>query len=446
MTAELRVGPAGDQYATITEDIIGFMVRCAHEHGDVVAFEAAGQPWVMVNDPDLVHELLTAPFDQVTVGPSLVPGARTMGNSIMMNYGPSWRARRALIQRPLTYRNVQHFGDLIASRASTLADTWATRTEIDLHAEMRHVVLAIVAEALFSWDVEEAVARIGAVGKAFRADYLALWFGPPQKADPDFQRAIADYDTVIYGLIRERRARADPGDDILGLLVAARTEDGEPLDDEAIRDEANTLLFAGHGTTALSLTYALFLLARSPEIQRSLGDSVTGLGRTGPLRVEDLEQLPLARAVVEEALRLYPVAYFQDRAAAADLQFGGVTIEAGTRILISPWVMHRDARSFPEPLRFQPERFLPENRRSIPKYAFVPFGGGPKICVGNHFALLEASLILATIVGRFELAPLDTYTHLIDPALLDPRGTLGVPSAGLHVGLRPRAAAPSVTS
>lgn len=441
MTAELKVGPAGDQYAAITEDILGFMERSAREFGDVVDFVAAGRPWVMVNDPDLVHELLTAPLDQVTVGPSLVPGARTMGNSIMMNYGPSWRPRRALIQRPLTYRNVQHFGELIARRAAELADSWMSRPEIDLYPEMRDVVLAIVAEALFSWDVEEAAARIGAVGKAFRADYLALWFGPPQAPDPDFQRAMADYDAVIYELIRDRRARADPGDDILGLLVAARTEDGEPLDDEAIRDEANTLLFAGHGTTALALTFALFLLARSPEIQGALGAAVGRLGRAGPLHAEDLDQVPLARAVVEEALRLYPVAYFQDRTAAVDLRLGDLSIEAGTRILVSPWVMHRDARSFPDPLRFLPERFLPENRRGIPKYAFVPFGGGPKICVGNHFALLEASLILATLAGRFELEPLDDHPELIEPRLLVPKGTLGVPAGGLRVRIRPRAVA-----
>lgn len=441
MTASLKLGPAGDQYPAIRENIIDFMERSARQYGDVVAFEAAGRPWVMVNDPLLVHELLTAPFDHVTVGPSLVPGARTMGNSIMMSYGASWRGRRALIQRPLSHRNVQHFGDLIGRRAVERADSWASQTEIDLHPEMRHLVLSIVAEALFSWDVEEAVARIRAVGKAFRADYLELWFGPPQEADEDFQRAMAGYDAVIYAMIRERRARADPGDDILGLLVQARDEDGNELNDEAIRDEANTLLFAGHGTTALALTYALFLLSRSPEHQRSLAESVAQLDRSGPLSADDLERLPLARAVFEEALRLYPVAYFQDRAAAAELQLGEVTIEAGTRILISPWVMHRDARSFPEPLRFLPERFLPENRRSVPKYAFVPFGGGPKICVGNHFALLEGALILATIGGRFELEPMDSYTHLIDPSLLDARGTLGVPAGGLHVRIRPRASA-----
>ncbi|MDP9246122.1 MAG: cytochrome P450, partial [Chloroflexota bacterium] len=180
----------------------------------------------------------------------------------------------------------------------------------------------------------------------------------------------------------------------------------------------------GHSIMMSYDTYALFLLARSPDIQAELGAGAAQLMAGGPFRAEAREELPLARAV-EEAVRLYPDAYVQDRTAAADLPIGDVTIEAGTRILISPWVIHRDARNVAEPARFLPERFLPERRRSIARNAFIPFGSGPKICVGN----------------RFELEPADPHSQLIDPPLLEPAGTLGVPTGGLHAWVRPRDAA-----
>lgn len=433
-------GPAGDRIADVEGDFLGFLERCSREYGALVAFELAGRPWVLVNDPGLIHEVLTAPFSAVGGGPSLVPGARTMGHSIMMNYEPSWRPRRALIQRPLSHRNVLDFGGLMVRRARELADSWSGQSEVELHADLSRLTLAIVAEALFSWDVDAVMREILGASKEFHGDFVQSWLGPPREPEGAFQSAHADYEKLIRAIISRRRAEGKASD-LLGMLLETRDEDGQLLDDDAVRDEANTLIFAGHSTTSLALTYALSLLSRHPGVQAQLAATIDAQVGDRPLTPDDLEGVPLIRAAVEETLRLYPVNHFQDRTALTDLRLGDATIAAGTHLLMSAWVVHRDDRYFPDPLAFRPERFLPEERRSIPKFAYFPFGAGPKICAGNFFALLEAALVLGTIVQRYELGPTDSEPpHLRPTNLLDP-------ATDVRIRLRarrPTATAPSV--
>jgi len=266
-------GPAGDRFEEVEHDFLGFLERSSRAYGPLVAFELAGRPWVLVNDPELIHDVLTAPFSEVGGGPSLVPGARTMGHSIMMNYEPSWRPRRALIQRPLSHRNVLHFGDLMLRRARELADSWSSAAEVELHADLSRLTLTIVAEALFSWDVDAVLRKILAASQEFHGDFVRSWLGPPREPSDAFRAAHASYEALVRDIIARRRVETDSGD-LLGMLLGARDADGQLLDDEAVRDEANTLIFAAHSTTSLALTYAFSLLSRHATVQRELADAI----------------------------------------------------------------------------------------------------------------------------------------------------------------------------
>jgi len=435
-------GPAGDRFEEVEHDFLGFLERSSRAYGPLVAFELAGRLWVLVNDPELIHDVLTAPFSEVGGGPSLVPGARTMGHSITMNYEPSWRPRRALIQRPLSHRNVLHFGDLMLRRARELADSWSSAAEVELHADLSRLTLTIVAEALFSWDVDAVLRKILAASQEFHGDFVRSWLGPPREPSDAFRAAHASYEALVRDIIARRRVETDSGD-LLGMLLEARDADGQLLDDEAVRDEANTLIFAGHSTTSLALTYAFSLLSRHATVQRELADAIAEQLGSRPLVAGDLEQIPLIRAVVEETLRLYPVNHFQDRTALVDVRLGDTTIAAGMHLLMSAWLVQRDERYFPDALAFRPERFLPEQRRSIPKYAYFPFGLGPKVCAGNFFALLEAALVVGTMVQRYELRPAEPEPPRLRPTnLLDPAADVRIRLRGRRV---PEGGGPSPT-
>jgi cytochrome P450 len=253
---------------------------------------------------------------------------------------------------------------------------------------------------------------------------------PLNRAVNGATRAI---DTLIYGIIEDRR-RAAPRDDLLGALLAAKDEDGSQMSDEQLRDETVTLFLAGHETTALSLTYALYLIARHPATEaRILAEVAEVVGDRAPTE-EDVARLGTTDRVVKEAMRLYPPAWVTGREVAKAFELGGRPIPVGTQIVMSQWLVHRDPRWFPNPEVFDPDRFLPEVARERPRFAYFPFGGGPRVCIGNHFAMMEATLMLAMIVRAFrvELAPFEELRF-------EPSVTLRPTSRGVRATLVPRA-------
>jgi cytochrome P450 len=278
---------------------------------------------------------------------------------------------------------------------------------------MMALTMEIVARALFSRDVAGSVRELGAAidrliegfGRPAVPDLLGLPEWLPRRRDPEARRALAYVDGVIYEIIRSRRAAPDAADDLLGMLLDARDEEtGEGMTDRQLRDEVMTLFAAGHETTAVALTWCWSMLARHPDVEARLhAELETALAGRRP-GFDDLERLPYARMVVEETMRLYPPAYSLNRVALADDAMGPHRVRKGALVTVSPWVTHRNPRLWPDPLRFDPERFSPEAVRQRHRYAYFPFGGGPRVCIGNAFALMEARLALAVLAQDWRLA------------------------------------------
>ncbi len=392
----------------------------------LVAFTVSDQLWVFVSDPELADEVFRLPPPFLDVGPGPLTEVFSVsggfGDSLAMNFSPSWRPRRVIIQRPLSHRNVRDFGETMALMSLQHVSAWHEAGTIDVGRAMSDLTLDILAEALFSGDVLEAKLAVVKFDRIRNDDFRAASASPDivPGATAEFAAAVRSLDELIAAMIDQRR-RDTSIDDILAMLVRGVDEQGNALDDVAIRDEAVTLIYAGHTTTANTLTFAASLLGRNPGVFDQLCAGVEARVGDRLPTVDDIQAIPLVGEIVEETMRLYPVAYWIDRRARVDLELGSHLVPAGTGMLFSPWLSHHDSRYFPDPERFDPERFSRENRDTIPRFAYFPFGAGPKMCAGNHLALLEASFALATLAQRsgFELLdqepPLLHHTPLIEP-------------------------------
>jgi cytochrome P450 len=388
------------------QDWAEFMAFAARQ-GPLFSFTVAGEPWVWVNDPELAIAILKLPFDKVGVGP-LIEGFEEsggIGNALTANYSASWRPRRVLLQRPLSYRNVRGFGDIFAGRLEHKLAEWHDGDTIDLQAEMSELTLAILAETMFSGDLSTAIETIERFNAARNDAFTRRAVDPSWKpgSDPAFREALAALDEFIFGMIAARQAETEPTD-ILGTLVHAVDREEAQLDDRAVRDETVGLIYAGHTTTANTLTFALALLALHPNITRDLrAQVIDAVGDRMPTTTELDEKIPLAREVIEETMRLYPVGDVIDRRTKADLELGDYFIPTGTALVFSAWLPQHDGRYFPEPERFDPSRFAAAHRKEIAPSSYFPFSDGPKVCLGNHLSLIEGSFAVAAIARRFDL-------------------------------------------
>ena len=373
------------------------------------------QRFVLLNHPDYIHRVLVANqanyrkgrLTRQILGP-------TLGNGLLTSEGEFWRRQRRIEAPAFHHRRLAGLAGLMVEVAEGVSARWRGRPEIDVGREMMALTMEIVARALFSRDIAGSVGELGAAigvliesfGKAAVADLLGLPEWLPRRRDPEAKRALAYVDSVIYEIIRSRRAAPEaPGDLLLMLLEARDEETGEGMTDRQLRDEVMTLFAAGHETTAVALTWCWHLLGQHPEVEARLhGEIDAALAGRSPA-FEDLERMPYGRMVVEETLRLYPPAYSFNREALADDWMGPHRVPRGALVTLSPWVTHRNPALWPEPLRFDPERFAPEQARERPRYAYFPFGGGPRICIGAGFAMMEARLALAVLARDWRLVP-----------------------------------------
>ena len=309
---------------------------------------------------------------------------------------------------------------------------WRDGETRDVHADMMGVTLDIVAESLFGADVSAGASDIGHIIGDLMEQFgrmlgLSGRFQPPAwvptPANRRLRRTRRQLDALILGIIEARKRSGEARDDLLSLLIRARDEGGGQMTDAQVRDEAVILFLAGHETTALALTYALYLLATHPVAQARLADEVGRvLGGRSP-GLADLDKLAVTEAVILESMRLYPPAWGIGRQAQAPVEITGYAFPKGAEFVLSPWVVHRDARIFEDPEAFKPERWENDLQRRLPRFAYFPFGGGPRVCIGNRFAMMEAKLVLAGAVQRFRFDPIpETAINLFPSVTLRPRG------------------------
>ncbi len=368
---------------------------------------------VLVNAPELASEVLIERAGDFVKGPVLRVIARPVfGDGLLTSEGELHRQRRRLVAPALAHQRMEHYTGVMREHTGRMAATWRDGQKLDIVEAMMHLTLGIVCRALFDVDVPGEADAIGhdiAAAQTYATRRFRYPFPLPQgKA----LAALARLDERIYGIIRERRARNSDRGDLLSMLLLSRDEEtGAMLDDKAVRDEAMTLFLAGHETTALATGYAWHLLARHPHYLKRLRS----------------EGEPFALQILKESMRIHPPVYTIARSAARDTVIGGFPIREGEIVVISQWLFHRDGRFFEDPLRFDPDRFLPEREARIPKYAYLPFGGGRRICIGNHFALAEGQIILDTIARQFSMELASSRPLRFDPMItLRPKGEVPV--------------------
>jgi cytochrome P450 len=403
-----------------------FLEGCARDYGDLVYFRLLTVRVCLVSDPDDIEEVLVSNYQNFTKSQDYRALARVLGNGLLTSEGDFWKRQRRLIQPGFHRERIASYGALMTSYTEHMLDAWRDGEVRDIHADLMRLTLEIAARSLFDVDIAGSASAVGNalnvvleeyLGPSNFASHLPAWV--PLIGRRRFRRALRELDSIVYGFIGERRASGKQSGDLLGMLLEARDENGDGMPDEQLRDEVMTLLLAGHETTANTLTWALYLLARHPEVEARLCAELRAVLNGRAPQAQELHQLPYTGMVVSEAMRLYPPVWAIGRTARDAFDLHGYHFRAGTNVFISQWVVHRNPRYFPDPDRFDPDRWREDSpaRRNLPRFAYFPFGAGPRVCVGAGLALTEATLVLATLLQRFQFSLTSTAPVELMPSV-----------------------------
>jgi cytochrome P450 len=424
------------------------LLRVARTHPHVGAMRVGLFDALVVNAPSVAQEVLQTQAESFHKSLGLSLFLRPLlGDGLLTSEDDFHARQRRLIAPALTHKRIASYAATMAERAARAVAGWREGETFDAAEEMMRLTLEIVGKTLFDAEVGSEAAAVGEALTEIMENTVAtlgtlLPMPPfvPTRRNLSSRRARGRLDAVIYGLIAERRRQSGapdqaseprPYEDLLSLLLAARDEDGTRMSDKQVRDESMTLFLAGHETTANALVWALYLLARHPEIRARAEEEAAPFARRGtPLTIEDLRSLPFTLAVLKETMRLYPPAYIIGRRALKEVVVPGerpgesLRIGRNKVVFVNVLGLHRRPDSFPDPERFDPARFLGDREKELPRCAYLPFGAGPRVCIGNHFALMEGHLLLATIVGgaRLDLLPGYTDVGMAPLVTLRPRG------------------------
>lgn len=444
MTAVLAPpGPRGHLIAgnlpEFRQGRLEFLTQCAREFGDFVKLRFGHRRIILVSDVDAIEHILLTDNHNFIKHFALRINPVILGNGLLTSEGDFWLRQRRLAQPAFGRNRISAYAPVMVEYARRLLDGWHHGQTLDLLPEMMRLTLEIAAKTLFDADAGSEASNVGdamaVMQDAFVARFGNWYWVPliiPTPGNLRFRRAARRLDEIIYGFIRQRRASKGEKSDLLSMLLNAQDTDKTRMTDKQLRDEAMTLFLAGHETTALTLAWTWYLLAQHPQATDRLEAELTEVlaGRTPTLA--DLPRLQFLDRVITESLRLYPPAYVIGREALNDCTIGGYPVKRGTTLLMSQWVMHRDPRYFDRPDEFLPDRWADGLAQRLPKYAYFPFGGGPRVCIGKDFALMETALIVATIAQK--------YRFNLEPGLKvspGPRFTLR-PEPGIRVTLEKR--------
>ncbi len=399
---------------TALRDPLGLFMQATREHGDIVGFRMLHLRYVLLTNPDAIRHVLVENHKNYTKSRNYKGLKVILGEGLVTSEGETWRKQRRLMQPAFHRERIQSFVQAITECTRDMLARWGGETELDVHREMSRLTFRVVGRALLSRELEGEASAIGealTVGLHWANDYAeALVPIPPSiptRKNRRLKEAMRTFDALIQRTIQERR-RDGHKDDLLSMLLEARDEEtGEAMSDKQLRDELITMVSAGHETTANALAFALYLLSKNPEWMRAVREEASEVFGDRLPSFDDVKKLRVASMVIEEAMRLYPPVWtFERRALEAD-RVGGLEIPKDATVGISPYALHRSPKLWDDPERFDPTRFEPRAKETRHKYAYMPFGGGPRTCIGNVFALTEATIVLAMIVRRFafELVP-----------------------------------------
>ncbi len=410
-----------------------FLLRCQREYGDVVFFRFLNLPLCLVAHPDAIEYILVKNAANLEKSRDYRALRALLGNGLLTSEGNFWQRQRKLIQPAFRHENILSYAKLMTEAAGAMVEQWRDGETRDVHEDFMGVTLEIVAKSLFGSDVSQDTRGVGQAVNTVMNLFIdqANWAfllpeSLPIPKSARLRKAIDHLNGVIHGIIRARRAHPKPANDLLQTLLDMRDESGAAMSDEQLRDEVMTLFLAGHETTANSITWTMRLLAENPKKEAALHAELRAVLHGRAPVAGDLPQLTYTEMVVKEALRLYPPAWGIGRRALEEFELAGYRIPAGTNLFMLQWITQRDARFFLDPERFEPERWQEDPTRTgkLPRFAYFPFGGGPRVCVGAGFAMMEAMLLLATFAQRFrfELVPGQDLTPLFSVTLRPKHG------------------------
>ena len=430
-TARRPPGPRGKPVVgsilDFRSDILRALLDGWREYGDLVEFNVAGASYLVVH-PDYIEHILRDNESNYPHAPFLdARWAKIVGNGLVTSKGDFWARQRRLADPSFHSERIAGFAQIMTETTEEMLDAWKPRIEredpIDVREEMMRLTITILSKAMFSADIWEKTDTISRVVSVLLTHASNRLFSPVDIPDqvplPSNRRYVAardEFDELIYGIIAERRR--EPREDLLSMFLAARDEEtGEHMSDEQGRDEVRTMFIAGHETTATSLAWTWYLLSMFPDVaQRLRGELNEVLGGRSPTAA-DLPSLGYTWRVIQESLRLYPPIWMYLRTAIEDDVIDGYQIKAGKNIYLSPYITHRHLDFWDNPEGFDPDRFAPEKTQGWHRFKYWPFGGGPRKCIGNNFAVVEMQLVVATVAQLYELVLVPGHQVVVQPGL-----------------------------
>lgn len=424
-----RVGPPQDFIAgnlvSFRRDVLGFTLNNLRQYGDLVSMKFFKHDAYQVNHPDLIAEVLKNNY--TTWRKSFVYKvvlADYIGNGLLISDGDFWRRQRKLMQPAFHTNRIQAYADTMVDYTQTMLDEWQVGEIRDVSTEMMSLTLRVVGKTLFDTDLQNMSKQVATAlpdmlhdvsSEARAVIRLPKWIPTPLRIRK--KHTIQKLNDVVMPIIETRRESGEDTGDLLSMLLLSKDENGEGMTDQQVRDEAVTLVLAGHETTANALTWTLYLLSQHPEIEQKLAAEIERVLGDNLPTLADIRELTYTEMVLKESMRLYPPAWNISRMPLEDTELGGISIRQHSPTLIVIYAVHRDERWYPEPEKFDPQRWTPENEAKIPKYAYLPFGGGPRICIGNAFAMMEASLILTSVIQKFHLSLAPNHVVVPEPTV-----------------------------
>jgi len=414
----------------------------ARDFGDIACFGAGSQQYFLVNHPDHIKDILVTHHADFKKGRGLERAKRMLGNGLLTSEGPFHHRQRRLAQPAFHRDRIAGYADIMVNYADRLQrERWRKGQTLDIAKEMMHLTLAIVGKTLFGTETEAEAEQVReALSETMKGFTRAMLpFAEfldrlPLRRNRHYSRARNVLDSIIYRIIDERRRSGEDRGDLLSMLLRAQDEEGDggQMTDLQLRDEAITIFLAGHETTANTLTWTWYLLSEHPDIEQRLHRELDSVLAGRLPTAEDFPRLQYTEMVITEAVRLYPPAWILGRRALKDYKLGPYIVPAGAIVIMSPYVMHHDPRYFPDPFRFDPDRWMAEARAPRPQFSYFPFGGGPRRCIGEGFALMESIMVLATLAQKWSLR------RAVDqPVALQPLVTLR-PKHGMRMVLMSR--------